>query len=123
MASTATTLPHGVNIEPDTVLRRRRYAGATEGAGHFLVCEALANVLKHASARHATVRLANGSGRLLTEVIDDGTGFTPNGSFGSGLRGLTDRIEALGGEWHIMSQRRHGTRLVANLPGRARDDV
>ncbi len=106
----AARLPLGVTIESDRALRGRRYAEPIEGAAYFLVCEALANVLKHASAQHATVRLTHGDGRLLVEVIDDGTGFTLNGASGSGLRGLTDRIDALGGGLRITSGPGEGTR-------------
>ncbi len=118
-------LPLGITIESDRALRGRRYAEEIEGAAYFLVCEGLANVLKHACARHATVRLSEddgtrprGVGHLLIEVIDDGKGFSPNGTSGSGLRGLTDRSEALGGSLQIVSRPGTGTRLVAHLPNR-----
>lgn len=119
----AARLPLGITIEAERSLRGRRYDEATEGAAYFLVCEALSNVLKHASARHATVRLAQEDGKLLVEVIDDGKGFTPNGTSGSGLRGLADRIEALGGDLRITSSPGEGTSLAARLPVQEMSDV
>jgi two-component system sensor histidine kinase UhpB len=50
------------------------------------------------------------------EVIDDGRGFDPAGVTRSGLRGLADRIEAVGGSLHIMSRPGEGTRVSAELP-------
>lgn len=139
----AARLPLGITIEADRGLRGRRYAQEIEGAAYFLVCEALANVLKHASARHVAVRLSDddgprpqkvgphprGMGLLRIEVVDDGVGFSPNGTSSptgevtTGLRGLTDRTEALGGSLQIISRPGAGTRLVAHLPSRERSNV
>lgn len=119
----ASRLPITVFIESDEWVRVRRCSEEIEGAAYFLICEALANVLKHASARHATVRLEFKDYKLWAEVSDDGQGFTSNGTAGSGLRGLMDRIEALGGSLQITSQPGQGTRLVANLPARERTHV
>jgi signal transduction histidine kinase len=114
-------LPVGVNIEADGVARGDRYSEELEGAAYFLVCEGLTNALKHASAQHATVRLVSTPASLLVEVADDGRGFEPGEAAGSGLRGLTDRIEALGGSLRIVSRPGAGTRLVAELPVRGVD--
>jgi signal transduction histidine kinase len=114
-------LPVGVNIEADGVARGDRYSEELEGAAYFLVCEGLTNALKHASAQHATVRLVSTPASLLVEVTDDGRGFEPGEAAGSGLRGLTDRIEALGGSLRIVSRPGAGTRLVAELPVRGVD--
>jgi len=82
----------------------------------FLVCsEALANVAKHASASVARIRIAHEHGRLTVEIADDGVGGA-DPSRSSGLRGLGDRIEALGGSLAVDSTPGGGTRVMAALP-------
>jgi signal transduction histidine kinase len=112
-------LPVPVHIDADGVGRGTRYAAEIEGAAYFLVCEGLANALKHAAATRIEVRLAVLPDGLRVEVADDGRGFEPSGVAGSGLRGLADRIEALGGYLEIVSRPAGGTRLIALLPTRA----
>ena len=109
-------LPIGVTIEPDGVGRGTRYAEEIEGAAYFFVCEGLANVLKHAAAQHTTVKLSSTPDLLSVEVSDDGRGFDPGAVVSSGLRGLSDRIEALGGDLRVVSRPTAGTTLVAILP-------
>jgi signal transduction histidine kinase len=92
-----------------------RLPAAVEAAAYFVCSEALANMAKYAQASHASVRLETGDGVLTVEVADDGTGGAdPAG--GSGLRGLADRVEALGGRLRIDSPPGRGTRLTAQLP-------
>jgi signal transduction histidine kinase len=93
----------------------RRFPPAIESAVYFLCAEGVTNVVKHAGATTATVRVAGGSERLTAEVVDDGRGDADPAS-GSGLRGLIDRVEAVGGTLRIDSVRGAGTRLVADLP-------
>jgi signal transduction histidine kinase len=102
----------------DAADRDARYPPEIEGAAYFLVSEALTNVLKHASAREVEVRLASDDGRLRVEVLDDGCGFDPAVVPQAGLRGLRDRIEALGGTLRVLSGPA-GTRLSADLPAGA----
>ena len=109
-------LPIGVTIVPDGVGRGTRYAAEIEGAAYFFVCEGLANVLKHASAQHTTIRLSATPSLLSVAVIDDGRGFEPSAVRPTGLRGLQDRIEALGGSVRIGSHPAAGTTLLARLP-------
>jgi signal transduction histidine kinase len=117
-------LPIGISIQTDHCIRSERYPEEIEGAAYFLVCEALGNILKHASARQATVRLTSSpTGTLSIEVTDDGTGFDPTAATGSGLRGLKDRIEALGGSLLVASRRNEGTTLTATLPARAQHGI
>ena len=86
-----------------------------EGAAYFVACEALANAVKHADATSVTISAARRNGTLVIEVDDDGVGGARlNG--GSGLRGLTDRVEAHGGQLRIESPPGGGTRLVGVLP-------
>jgi len=111
-------LPVPVRVNADGLGRDSRYPVEIEGAAYFLVCEGLANVLKHAGANRIEVRLAALPSSLRVEVADDGRGFEPNEVTGSGLRGLTDRVEALGGQLEIISRPGGGTRLIAVLPAR-----
>jgi PAS domain S-box-containing protein len=93
----------------------RRYAKQVEAAAYFIVAEALANVAKHAHASRAEVKVEEQHRQLEIAVNDDGVGGAdPDG--GSGLRGLEDRIEALGGRFLIQSTKGTGTTLLACLP-------
>jgi len=84
-------------------------------AAYFVCSEGLANVAKYADATRARLTVGGTDRRLLVEVGDDGRGGAdPAG--GSGLRGLADRVEALGGALAIDSRPGAGTRLVAELP-------
>jgi PAS domain S-box-containing protein len=85
-----------------------------EASAYFIVAEALTNVVKHARATRATVRVAAGDGVLTLEVRDDGVGGAdPNGH---GLMGIADRVDALGGRLWIESSDGDGTVLAARLP-------
>jgi signal transduction histidine kinase len=78
-----------------------RFPVEIEATAYFLVAEALTNVAKHADARHANVAAQVEDGSLLIDVSDDGVGRTrPNGS---GLLGLCDRVETLGGDLELES--------------------
>ena len=112
-------MPIGVAIEADPHLRDARFAQEVEGAAYFLVSEGLANVLKHSAASRAVVRLSSVGGRLVVEIADDGAGFIPADASGSGLTGLRDRFDAVGGTLRITSRPGEGTRLVGDLPARA----
>ena len=82
---------------------------------YFVVAEALANAVKHAGATTLSVRLERTGSQLLIEVADDGVGGAAPGA-GTGLRGLLDRVDVLGGQLAINSPPGHGTHLVAELP-------
>jgi signal transduction histidine kinase len=88
-----------------------------EAAIFFVCSEALANVAKHAGASRATVDASVGDGWARVEVSDDGRGGADAGR-GSGLLGLADRLEALGGRLGLDSPAGEGTRLTAELPMR-----
>lgn len=86
-----------------------------EVAAYFVVAEALTNVAKYSHAKHVTVRLSR-SGRLLeVDVVDDGVGGAEL-TGGSGLRGLGDRVAAIGGELRLESRPGAGTRVHAEIP-------
>lgn len=94
---------------------QQRLPEPIEVAAYFVVSEALANTAKHAQASVAHVELRADDGRLHLSVSDDGVGGATTDS-GSGLVGLTDRIEALGGTIVVTSPQGQGTRLEADLP-------
>jgi Histidine kinase-, DNA gyrase B-, and HSP90-like ATPase len=83
---------------------------------YFVCAEALTNTAKHAAAaRVITVAVIVSDGQLRVEIADDGVGGAdPAG--GSGLRGLVDRVETIGGTLQVQSVPRHGTRLAADIP-------
>jgi signal transduction histidine kinase len=86
-----------------------------EAAVYFVCSEALANIAKYASASNVAVSVAGTAEKLTVEVADDGVGGA-DAAAGTGLRGLADRIEALGGTLSIESPAGRGTRLVAEIP-------
>jgi signal transduction histidine kinase len=85
-----------------------------EVAAYYVASEALANVAKHAKANVVELVAAQEDGVLTLEVRDDGVGGADAG--GSGIVGLEDRVEALGGTISIASPRGGGTTLSLRLP-------
>jgi signal transduction histidine kinase len=86
-----------------------------EVAAYYMISEALANAAKHASASAAEVEVRMDSEALYVHVRDDGTGGADPAS-GSGLVGLRDRVEALGGRLMLASPRGQGTSMLAEFP-------
>jgi signal transduction histidine kinase len=119
IADRVSRLPASVRLEVAEQVRSARFAQAVEGAAYFTVCEGLANAMKHASADRLLVRLGRDGDDLVLEVTDDGAGFETRGVKHSGLSGLADRIEALGGRFQVTSVLGRGTQLHATLPVRA----
>jgi signal transduction histidine kinase len=92
-----------------------RLPGQVESAAYFFVSEALTNAAKHSHASEIRVAVARDGALLTVEVADDGIGGAAGGS-GSGLRGLADRVEALGGRLTVSSPPGRGTTLRAEIP-------
>jgi PAS domain S-box-containing protein len=86
-----------------------------EAAAYYLIAEALTNVAKYAQASAVRVRVTADDGRVGVEVSDDGVGGA-DASGGSGLRGLADRVESLGGSLEVSSPPGVGTTLRAEIP-------
>lgn len=86
-----------------------------EVAAYYIAAEALANATKHAHATHVSIKTAVHDGWLRLSIADDGVGGA-DPARGSGLIGLTDRVEALGGTITISSPPGRGTHLQAELP-------
>jgi len=91
-----------------------RFPPAVEATAWFLACEAVTNAVKHAAAERITVELTAGDGTLRVSVRDDGVGGADPA--GSGLRGLADRVEAVGGRLSVRSAPGAGTSLTGVLP-------
>ena len=108
--ATRAALPVEVTRAPE-----ERLPAPVEVAVYYLVSEVLTNAAKHASASSALVSVERRDGAVHVEVADDGVGGAVAGD-GSGLRGLCDRVEALGGRLDIDSPRGAGTRIVASIP-------
>ena len=109
----ASRLPIPVSVVAN--LESRRLPTPVEASLYFFVSEALANVVKHARAAHARVRLCIEGSDLVVDVSDDGVGgATPTGN--TGLAGLADRIAALDGDLVVTSVPAQGTTLHATVP-------
>jgi signal transduction histidine kinase len=84
-------------------------------AVYYVCSEAITNALKHSAAAHVHIEVHGDGSGLTVMVSDDGAGGA-DPSKGSGLRGLADRVAALGGELTVDSPQGAGTRLVGTLP-------
>lgn len=91
-----------------------RFDAVTESSVYFVCSEALANVVKHARATTVRIVVEVRDGALVAEIADDGTGGAD--AAGSGLRGLADRVEALGGRFAVEDARGAGTAVRAEIP-------
>jgi signal transduction histidine kinase len=92
-----------------------RWPPAIEAAAYFVCSEALTNVAKYARASQVTILVEHDHDRVRLRVVDDGVGGADR-SAGSGLRGLADRVEALGGRLRLDSPQGGGTRVTAEIP-------
>ena len=101
-----------------TVRVARRLADHVELGAYYIVSEALANVAKHANASVVTISVEAGPGVLSLSVRDDGVGGAD--PHGSGLTGLRERAEALGGTLRLTSPPGRGTSVDVKLPAAAR---
>jgi signal transduction histidine kinase len=88
-----------------------------ETAAYFVVAEAVANVAKYAAATHVAITVDRVDGRAVVDVHDDGVGGA-DVARGTGLRGLADRLDAVGGTLAVHSPPGEGTRLTAEIPVR-----
>jgi signal transduction histidine kinase len=106
--------PVPVDLLPDSI---SRHPQEIEAAVYFCCLEALPNVTKYANASKAVVRLAEDGPWLRFGVEDDGAGFDPaRTKLGTGLQGMSDRLEALGGGLEIRSEPGRGTTIAGRVP-------
>jgi signal transduction histidine kinase len=127
------SLEHGLDVALDALAQRAavpttvevddgpRLPQPVEFAAYFVASEALANVAKHARASAATIRLRRGGPDIEITITDDGVGGADPGR-GTGLQGLTDRVEALGGRLDVGPSAEGGTVVTATLPLRSPPD-
>ena len=118
---------HGLAVAVESVIARApvpvrlsveldgRLPESVEVAAYYVVCESLANVGKHAKASLTTVDIQRDGDALVVEVVDDGIGGADT-ERGTGLRGLADRVEALGGRLRVWTPAGKGTRVRAEIP-------
>jgi signal transduction histidine kinase len=92
----------------------QRFPAEVESSAYFVACEALNNIVKHSAATRGAITVHPRDGRLLLEIADDGVGGAAP-SEGSGLQGMRDRVEVVGGRLHLESAG-DGTRIVAEIP-------
>jgi signal transduction histidine kinase len=97
-----------------------RYPRDVEAAVYFCCLEALQNVAKYAGASRAVIRLIPEEDGLRFEVVDDGAGFDPSRTgYGTGLQGMADRLDAVGGELELRSAVGDGTTIGGSLRAEA----
>jgi signal transduction histidine kinase len=114
IASQARKSPVPVDIDADNM---GRYPQEVEAAVYFCSLEALQNVAKYAHASRASIKLTQINGSLTFEVADDGDGFDPTTTgYGTGLQGMTDRLDALGGSLEVRSAPGEGTAVTGRVP-------
>jgi signal transduction histidine kinase len=111
ISALAARAPFPVNVE----VTRERLPGTVESTAYFVVAEALTNAVRHGGARDITVRIARDGDLLLVQVTDDGVGGA-DPERGSGLRGLADRVAAIGGRFAVRSPEGGPTVVSAELP-------
>ena len=108
--------PVPVAVEADAI---GRFHEEVEAAIYFSCLEALQNVTKYARANRVTISLERADGRLSFAVADDGVGFDPESrSEGTGLQGIADRMDALGGTFEVVSAAGSGTTVAGSVPVR-----
>ena len=98
-----------LDVTPD------RFGGLQETAAYFVCSEGLANVAKYAAGADVRIAVSSSGRSLEVRVDDDGPGGA-DPARGSGLRGLADRVEALGGRLRVKSPPGAGTTVIAELP-------
>lgn len=112
LRSLARRSPIPVDLDLDITLPVPESVGV---AAYYVVAEALTNAAKHARASGVDVRAVTEGAELALSISDDGIGGATTGA-GSGLTGLTDRVEALSGQLTVISPRDIGTTLTARIP-------
>jgi signal transduction histidine kinase len=115
LAAAVDSLTERASIPVDVHIPDRRFPPVIEVTAYFVVAEALTNVARYARATIARVRVAVEGDVLTVTISDNGRGRADPG-LGTGLRGLTDRVAAIGGSLEIDSSPGQGTTVRAALP-------
>jgi len=121
LAGALARLADGSPVPVEVSVASSRLAPHVEAAAYFVCSEGLANVAKYAAASRAAISVTSGAGTIVIVVSDDGVGGADPRA-GSGLTGLADRVQTLGGTFRVDSTPGRGTRLAAEIPlgGQAR---
>jgi signal transduction histidine kinase len=114
-ALSSLALRSSVPVELRLDLGTERFEEPVEVAAYYIISEALTNTAKHAHASRAEVSARRREGRLELSVSDDGRGGA-DAAGGSGLTGLVDRVDAIGGTIHVESRPGVGTAIHVKLP-------
>jgi signal transduction histidine kinase len=104
-----------VSVPVSVGMSAGRLPADVEATAYFVISEGLTNVVKHASADHATVTVQAEPGAVRVEIRDDGIGGA-DPARGSGLVGISDRVEALGGTLEVNTPPGSGTTLLIEIP-------
>jgi signal transduction histidine kinase len=115
LAAALASLAHDIPVPVQLAVSAGSTSPAAAACAYFVCAEALANVAKYAAASQVTVSVRADSHGIRVEVADDGTGGV-DPARGTGLRGLADRVETLGGTFTVDSPPGRGTRVVAVIP-------
>jgi signal transduction histidine kinase len=115
LAAALSALVDRASISIELVAPVERMPAPIEAAAYFVCSEAITNVAKYAHASHVRCEVKRGAGLVHVAVVDDGVGGADPRA-GSGLRGLADRIDALGGSFTVTSPAGRGTIIHAELP-------
>ena len=121
LASALSSLAEEFPIPVELAVSVTQADSDAEACAFFACSEALANVSKHASASRVRIVVSGGGGRLEVEIHDDGVGGVDLDR-GSGLRGLADRVETLGGTLKVVSPPGGGTNMIALIPTSSRSE-
>jgi signal transduction histidine kinase len=106
---------HGLAVALEELTAQVPFKVVLNVGAYYLVCESLANIGKHANASTANISVSRAHGWVTIEIVDDGVGGADT-ERGTGLRGLADRVEGLGGRLRVWSPVGQGTRVRAELP-------
>jgi signal transduction histidine kinase len=115
LAAALASLAHDIPVRVQLAVSVGSATPAAAACAYFVCAETLANAAKYASASQVTVSVRADYGGIRVEVADDGTGGA-DATRGTGLRGLTDRVETLGGTLTVDSSPGRGTHVVAVIP-------
>ncbi len=115
LAGALDELARGAGVPVALQVSGERFGGVVESTVYFVCSEALANVIKHAGASSVRMAVARRNGHVVAEVADDGAGGA-DAARGAGLRGLADRVEALGGRFDVITRTTAGTTVRAEIP-------
>jgi signal transduction histidine kinase len=115
LAGALASLAEQAPVPAEIVVPAAKLPAEVEAVAYFLCSEALANIAKHASASRVFVSVTTDDRRVRIEIEDDGVGGA-DPARGTGLRGLADRVEALGGTLHVETPAGGGTRPAAEIP-------